>query len=192
MEQIPGFGPDKEANRAQAREIIKRKGLEGYTVGISAWAALRPSTAGSLAVCGMLQKVGMNCTTNFMEVGPYYSMVNARRIPKGEVVVHPSGPSLNSVDVSLGEVFHPDGARNYGAYPRDPVLLDLYAKQSAEQDPEVRGELVREYQRYFLSKHYHILLAQRGVGAFWASNIHNLSDGLIFTWPSRLDNVWIE
>ena len=191
LRNIPGYGMDANARRAEARSILASKGLSDLSVTMVTRGDLESFREVAVVACDQLSKAGINCTNENMEVGPYYDMVNAKQIPAGGMVYHSIGPGLSTIDATLKEAFHPDGVRNYGGY-QDDHLKQLYDQQFRELDEAKRRELLFEYQRYFINQYYFTLTSIGGAfDARW-NNIHGMEGFSPHgSWPTRWDGVWI-
>ena len=193
MRAIPGYGKDASARRAEARQILERKGLVGHAFKIFSRNDLGAFRDSSIVACDLLDKVGFNCTFGGMETGPYYDMVGKRQIPAGDAVVHSVGIYASNTDGIVSHAYHPDGARNYGDYTDGVAeLRTLFRQQSQELDAGTRETLMKEYQTNFLELYHHTLLGWRGWTTVHWNYVHNIkptnNSFHVLNWA----DVWME
>ena len=193
VQTIPGYGLDLDARLAQSREIQSRYDVPPFKIfsrGDSP--AFRDS---NITACDLLNKAGFDCTSKLSEIGAFYENVNNRRLLKNEIALNSTAISTPAPDAIIGQAFHPDGVRNYGAWEdTDGSFRALFDRQSQQLDEAKRIELLQEYQRKFLNEYHLFVLGWRGGAAAWWNYLHGsaIATGLNSYWPSRYDDAWKE
>ena len=166
LEKIPGYWRDPERSRAEARRLLKEAGIpDNFTFAFTNRGLTGAQRVG-VYVIDQWRKIGVQATHRVLETGPYFS---ALRSGDFESSVDFSCDFADEPDLQLTKYLSSDrSAINYSRYS-DPVLDELYDRQSREQSPERRKQLVWEFERRVLGEMAHqvIILGQVRVVALW-------------------------
>jgi len=187
--KLAGYGEDIEANRAEARRLLKEAGQEGLTFILNNRAVDQPYKVVGTWLIDQWKKVGMNVT---QQVNPSPIFYDILRKKKDFDV---------SIDFNCQSVINPiadvtkflgSAGNNYGNYD-DPVLEGIYDKLVRAETEAEQRTLMREYETRALSDQAHI-----GITLWWYKI--NAYRSYVKGWkiaPSHylnqsLDNVWLD
>ena len=156
LNKLAGYGTDIEKSRAEARRLLKEAGVpEGFTFTFSNRGIPMPYEPLGVWLIDQWRRIGLNVKQEVIEAATYYSVLR-----KGDAQV--------AMDFQCGYIVEPDldlykflstkrNPANYGYY-EDPVLDELYDKQSRATDPEERKKLIREFEKRLLDDEVHYLM----------------------------------
>jgi len=156
LKSIAGYWPDIEKSRTEARRLLKEAGVpEGFSFVFTNRGTPMPYEPLAVWMIDQWRKIGLNVTQNVVESAGYYTPLR-----KGDTQVF--------MDFQCGYIVEPDldmykflsadrNPANYGFY-KDPVLDDLYDKQSAATNPEERKKLIRQFEKRLLDEEAHYLM----------------------------------
>ena len=144
-EQLPGYGPDVEKNRAEAREIMKKLGYgpdkplvtKLSTRDIPAWR--QPA----VLLNAQLKEIYIDADLDIVDTTQWYPKVMRKDYTIGAV---PMETGVDDPDQMFYENFYTGAARNYAGYS-DPEFDKLVDQQSVEADPEKRKAIVWQAER---------------------------------------------
>jgi peptide/nickel transport system substrate-binding protein len=191
LNKLAGYWPDIEKSRAEARRLLKEAGVpEGFSFTFTNRGIPMPYEPLGVWMIDQWRKVGLNVTQRVIEPAAYFGAIR-----KGEHEV--------AMDFQCGYIVEPDldmykflsvgrNPANYGRYT-DPVLDELYDKQSRATDVEERKKLIRQFEKRVLDEEAHYLMTLQ-----WHRIIPHASNlkGWTIT-PSHylnntLDTVWLD
>lgn len=156
LHKLAGYWTDPEKSRAEARRLLKEAGVpEGFSFTFSNRGIPMPYEPLGVWMIDQWRKVGLNVTQRVIESAAYYATIR-----KGE---HEA-----AMDFQCGYIVEPDldmykflsssrNPANYGYY-EDPVLDELYDKQSRAASVEERKKLIRAFEKRLLDEQAHYLL----------------------------------
>jgi peptide/nickel transport system substrate-binding protein len=191
LEKIPGYWPDIEKSRAEARKLLKEAGVpDNFTFAFSNRSITGAQRVG-VYVIDQWRKIGVNASHRVLETGPYFT---ALRSGDYEASVDFSCDFADEPDLQLTKYLSSDKSPiNYAKYS-DPTLDDLYERQSREQNLDRRKQLVWEFERRLLGEMAHqvIILGQVRSVALWnyvkgwkVTPSHYLNQDLATVWLAR-------
>jgi peptide/nickel transport system substrate-binding protein len=139
---LPGFGPDVEQNRAEARGIMERLGY-----GPNNRLKFKISTRGlplyrepAELLQGQLKEIHVDAELEMVETSLWFNRLGRKEFSLG---VNATGNGIDDPDQTLFENFACKSARNYARYC-NPDLERLFDEQSREIDQNRRRALVNE------------------------------------------------
>ncbi len=160
LERLAGYGRDIRASRAEARRLLREAGVpDGSTLTLTATGVAQPFEAIAVWLIDQWRAVGLQVRQEVPERARYYEMLRG-------------GGYQISFDPKCGYVMEPDldlskfqsgpttadprgiSHANYARY-KDPVLDELYVRQSRARTPEERRRLLREFERRLLDEEAH-------------------------------------
>jgi peptide/nickel transport system substrate-binding protein len=190
LKKIAGYWPDIEKSRAEARRLLKEAGVpEGFSFTFTNRGTPMPYEPLAVWMIDQWRKVGLNVTQNVVESAGYYGVIR-----KGDQQVH--------MDFQCGYIVEPDldmykflsvdrNPANYGFY-KDPVLDELYDKQSRSTNPEERKQIIRQFEKRLLDEEAHYLMTLQ-----WhriiphSSKVHGWQVTPSHYLNNTLDTVWL-
>jgi peptide/nickel transport system substrate-binding protein len=152
LQQLPGFWPDIEKSRAEAKRLLKDAGAEGLSFELLNRGVDQPYKFVGTWLVDEWSKIGLKVTQRVMPTGPW---LDAMRNGNFEVVsqanCHGVPNPLLDVDAYLPSSVY---AGNYGYY-EDQQEVDLYNKMLRETDFAKQRALMREFEKYVLDTEAH-------------------------------------
>jgi peptide/nickel transport system substrate-binding protein len=142
IEKLPGFGPNMEANRTEAKRLLAEAGVTNLQLKLLNRPIRHPWESLGIFIVDQLRQVGLQAEITPAETPQYFSQLTSGNF---DIAVDFN----NSVTDDPTEVlakYVPGTALNYtGA--GDRTLVDLYDRQSKSVDPQQRKALVGDFQR---------------------------------------------
>jgi peptide/nickel transport system substrate-binding protein len=145
LQSLPGYGPDVQKNRAEAREIMKKLGY-GPDKRLPVTVTTRDTPAyrdPSVLLIDQLKEIYIDGTLNAIDTTQWYPTVMRKAYTVGLTV---SENGLDDPDQQFYENFVCGAERNYTGYCSKEVD-ELIDRQSSEADVEKRKKLVWEIER---------------------------------------------
>jgi peptide/nickel transport system substrate-binding protein len=191
LEKVPGYWPDIEKSRVEAKRLLKEAGVpDNFAFAFSNRSITGAQRVG-VYVIDQWRKIGVNANHRVLETGPYFT---ALRSGDYEASVDFSCDFADEPDLQLTKYLSSDKSPiNYAKYS-DPTLDDLYERQSREQNLDRRKQLVWEFERRLLGEMAHqvIILGQVRSVALWnyvkgwkVTPSHYLNQDLATVWLAR-------
>ena len=147
-EAVPGYGPDVEKNRAQARELMKKAGY-----GPDKRMKLKVSTRGislykdpAVILAGQLKEIWVDADVEIIETAQWFTKVARKDYSVG---LNTTGNGVDDPDQNFFENFSCKSERNYTGYC-NPEIEKLFEVQSRETDMEKRKKIVWDIDRKLL------------------------------------------
>jgi peptide/nickel transport system substrate-binding protein len=190
LNKLAGYWTDAEKSRAEARRLLKEAGVpDGFSFTFKNRGVPMPYEPLGVWMIDQWRRVGLNVKQEVIEAAAYFGVLR-----KGDFEV--------AMDFQCGYIVEPDldmykflsvdkNPANYGRY-KDPVLDDLYDKQSRETNPEKRKQIVRQFEKrvldeethYFMTLQWHRIIPHSSKVKGWTvTPSHYLNN--------TLDTVWL-
>jgi peptide/nickel transport system substrate-binding protein len=155
LQKLPGYWPDIEKARAEARRLLKEAGAEGLKFELMNRNIDQPYKYVAAWVIDEWRKVGLNVTQKVLPTGPFYEGLRSGNFDvtvdfNCQSVVN---PPLDTAKYLPSSVY----TENYGQYD-DPKSIELYNKMLHEPDPVKQREAMREYETYTLDTAAHAIV----------------------------------
>jgi peptide/nickel transport system substrate-binding protein len=156
LNKLAGYWTDAEKSRAEAKKLLREAGVpEGFSFTFKNRGIPMPYEPLGVWMIDQWRRVGLNVKQEVIEAAAYFGVIR-----KGDFEV--------AMDFQCGYIVEPDldmykflsvdrNPANYGRY-KDPVLDELYDKQSRETNPEKRKVLVRQFEKRVLDEEAHYLM----------------------------------
>jgi peptide/nickel transport system substrate-binding protein len=144
LAHVAGYGKDIEASRREARRLLKEAGVpEGFSFEITNRPPPMPYETVAIWLIDQWRRIGLNVTQTSQDLGVYYNNVRSGNF---SVAMTTISDYADDPDFQLAWFLSPERSPdNYGRY-RDPVLDDLYVRQSQTLDKAQRRQLVKQFQ----------------------------------------------
>ena len=188
--KLAGYGRDIRESRSEARRLLAEAGVpDGFSFVLKNRDVPMPYQHIGTWLVDEWRRIGLNVRQEIQESGQYFKDLR-------------TGNFELSTDFQCGYVVDPDldlykfqsrrrSDANYGRYT-DPVLDDLYVRQSRSVDPQQRARYIRAFERRLLDQEAHYIYTLQ-----WHRLIPHSSSvrGWTIT-PShylnnQLDTVWL-
>ncbi len=185
LAKMPGFRPDKAAERAEAKKLLADA---GYPSGLAVKVMIARENAEDLVPLGaQFKNLGVTLEADLQEANSIYD-----RALKGDYQMasrsRGHGPDPDGI---YGYAFHCGAGGNFSLFC-DPKADELDTKQTQTLDPEARRKIVWELEKYILQQ-APMLPMGYAKGGVWAINkqVRNHYPHPIFWNNQRLDAVWL-
>jgi peptide/nickel transport system substrate-binding protein len=152
LEQIPGYGPDIEKSRAEARRLLKEAGAEGLSFELLNRNVDQPFKYVATWLIDQWSKVGLHATQRVEPTGPWFE---AMRNGKFDVVLEAPGHGLVNPLLDVQKLLPQSvDAENYARYSDDAEVA-LYQQMLHETDPAKQRVLMRQLEKHLLGDQAH-------------------------------------
>ncbi|MBX9946369.1 MAG: ABC transporter substrate-binding protein [Reyranella sp.] len=191
LAEVPGFGPDIEKNREEARALMAKAGysrerpmtLKVATRGIPLYRA--PATI----LVKQLKEIHIDATLDIVETSLWFTRLNRREYSVG---VNTTGNGVDDPDQSLYENYACRSERNYNGYC-NPALERLFDVQSAEADPEKRRRLVWEIDAKLLADGARPPIVWNSAATCWQPHVKGYVPFVNGMYNGfRFEDVWLD
>jgi len=189
LAKLAGYWKDINASRAEARKLLKEAGAEGLSFTFTNRGTPMPYEPLAVWLIDQWRQIGLSVKQEVVESAAYYATLR-----KGEFDA--------AMDFQCGYIVEPDldlykftsrsrNPANFGFYD-DPVLDDLYQKQSRAASVAERKNFVRQFEKRLLDEEAHYLMTLQ-----WhriiphSSKVHGWQVTPSHYLNNLLDTVWL-
>ncbi len=156
LAKLAGYWPAIDSSRAEAKRLLREAGVpDGFSFTFKNRGIPMPYEPLAVWMIDQWRQIGLNVKQEVIEAAAYFASLR-----KGEHEV--------AMDFQCGYIVEPDldlykfvsvdkNPANYSRY-KDPVLDDLYLKQSRAVDPEERRKYIRAFEKRLLDEEAHYLM----------------------------------
>jgi peptide/nickel transport system substrate-binding protein len=155
LEKLAGYGRDIQKSRAEARRLLREAGVpDGFSFTFKNRGIPMPYETVGIWLIDQWRQIGLNVKQEVVEAA---TMVSVLRRGDFDVASDAQCSFVVEPDIDV-QKFQSVGVsdNNYGHY-KDPVLDDLFMKQSRAVDPEERKRYVRAFEKRLLDEEVHYL-----------------------------------
>src|SRR3954454_13099168 len=152
LQKLPGYWPDIEKARAEAKRLLNEAGAEGLKFELLNRNVDQPYKYVAAWVIDEWRKIGLNVTQKVLPTGPFYEGLRSGNFDV-TVAFNCQGvvnPPLDTAKYLPASVY----TENYGQY-EDPKSVELYNKMLHEPDLQKQREAMRDYETYTLDTAAH-------------------------------------
>ncbi|HEX5317853.1 MAG TPA: ABC transporter substrate-binding protein [Stellaceae bacterium] len=154
LEKLPGFWPDIEKSRAEARRLLKEAGAENLSFQLLNRQTDQPFKYVGTFVVDEWSKIGLNVTQRVVPTGPWFA---AMRAGDFDVTLEANCQSVVNPPLDVSKYLpHTIFTENYGGY-EDDKEVEIYTKMLHEPDPAKQRALMREFETYVVGTQAHEL-----------------------------------
>ncbi|MGH7268290.1 MAG: ABC transporter substrate-binding protein [Candidatus Rokuibacteriota bacterium] len=153
LEKLAGYGRDINKSRAEARRLLKEAGVaEGFSFTFKNRGTPMPYEPLAVWMIDQWRQIGLNVKQEVIESAAYFAVL---RRGEHEVAMDFQCGYMVEPDLDLYKFLSED--KNPANYCRckDPVLDDLYLKQSRATDVEERKKYIRQFEKRLLDEEVH-------------------------------------
>jgi peptide/nickel transport system substrate-binding protein len=147
-EAVPGYGPDVQKNREEARALMKKAGY-----GPDKHLPLKISTRGislykdpAVILAGQLKEIWIDADVDIIDTAQWFPKIARKNYSVG---LNTTGNGVDDPDQNYYENFSCKSERNYTGYC-NPEIEKLFDAQSSETDIDKRRKIVWEIDRKLL------------------------------------------
>jgi peptide/nickel transport system substrate-binding protein len=188
LEKIPGFWKDAEKSRAEAKRLLAEAGYpNGFKTVLKNRNVKLPYQDLAVYVIQEWRKIGVEVENRPLETATWFA--DGRDTGNFELYLQPTVEFMDDPDQFLNR-YTTGASANYGRFS-DPVLDDLYSRQTRTIDPTERKKLVIELQKRVLEQAYYM------PGLWWTRRVVHLSKVKNYVAPpshytnQKLQDVWL-
>jgi peptide/nickel transport system substrate-binding protein len=154
--KIAGYSRDGDANKAQARQMLKEAGVpDGFSFVYKNRDVPSPYEPVGVFLIDQWRKIGLNVTQQVLETTAYFNDIRSGNF---DVMVDFQADYMDEPDLHLAKFLSVD--RNTANYAKfiDRTLDDLYDRQTRETDPEKRKQIVWDFERRVLDDQVYVVM----------------------------------
>ena len=162
LEKIPGFWPDIEKSRAEAKRLLKEAGAEGLTFELINRNVDQPYKYLGTWLIDQWGKIGLHVTQQVVPTGPWFASLRG-----GDFAVNTGGNCHGIVNPVIDVqtwLSHSVSSQNYGYY-EDPKEDEIYDKMLHETDVAKQHALAYQFDERVLGEEAHY------IHTFWWNRI---------------------
>jgi peptide/nickel transport system substrate-binding protein len=188
---VPGYGPDVQKNREEARTIMKKLGY-----GPDRHLPLKVSTRGisiykdpAVIFAGQLKEIWIDAEVDIIETSQWFTKIGRKAYSVG---LNTTGNGVDDPDQNYYENFACKSERNYPGYC-NPEIEKLFDVQSQEPDVDKRRKIVWEIDRQLLADGARPVILWNRSGTClqsyvkgWVKQINSVYNGF------RFEDVWLD
>ncbi len=148
LEKLAGYGRDVKASRAEARRLLREAGVpDGYAFTFKNRGLPQPYETIAIWLIDQWRQIGLTVKMETIEASAHVSML---RRGDFEVASDAQCSYIVEPDIDLQKYQSVGISDNNYSRSKDPVLDDLYTRQSRAVDPEERKRLLRALEKRLL------------------------------------------
>jgi peptide/nickel transport system substrate-binding protein len=188
---LPGYNPDVEKNRAEAREIMKKLGYSS-----DRRLRLKIATrnvpqyrAPAVLLTDQLKEVFVDGELEIVETASWFRRIALKEYMIGAEL---TGGGVDDPDQQFYENYSCGSPRNYTGYC-NPGLEQLFDRQSAEADLPKRRQLVWEIERNLAEDGARPMISYNRFAYCWQPQVKGwtmMVNSIINNW--RMEDVWLD
>ncbi len=191
LETVPGYGPDVQKNRADARQIMEKLGY-----GPDKRLAIKIATRNvasyrdpAVILIDQLKEIYIDGELDTVETANWHSKVTRKDYMVG---LNATGNGVDDPDQNFYENYSCGSARNYTGYC-NPELDKEFDRQSAEINQEKRKKLVWEIDRKLQEDQARPIILHNIGATCWQPQVKGLTimvNSIYNGW--RFEDVWLD
>jgi len=191
LRTLPGYSPDVQKNREEARQIMERLGYgHDKRLAILLTTRNRPVERDpAVVLLSQLKEVYIDAELQLVETPQWYPKIMRKDYA---IALSTSENSLDDPDQTLYENYVCDAARNYTNYC-SPELDKLIDQQSMEADAEKRRLLVWKIERKLAEDDVQPVIFYGRFATCWQPRVKGITvmvNSLFNGW--RMEDVWLD
>jgi peptide/nickel transport system substrate-binding protein len=191
LKTLPGYDPDAQKNRAEARKIMEKLGYgpdkmlvtKLSTRDIPSWR--QPA----VLLNSQLKEIYIDADLDIVDTTQWYPKIMRKDFTIGAV---PMETGVDDPDQMYYENFYTGAARNYSGFS-DPEFDKLVDQQSVEANPEKRKQIVWQLERKLADAAVRPVLFYPVAASCWQPYVKNLTimvNSIYNGW--RMEDVWMD
>jgi peptide/nickel transport system substrate-binding protein len=191
LQTLPGYDPDVQKNRAEARKLMEKMGYGpdkrlGVTVSTRNIAGYRDP---AVILIGQLKEIYIDAVLDTIDTTQWYPLLTRRDFKVG---VNVTETAVDDPDVNFYESYVCGAQRNYTGYC-NPEVDKLVDRQSAETDIEKRKRLVWEIERKLANDDARPILFYTRAAHCWRPELKGLTVMVNSIYNgNRFEDLWLE
>jgi peptide/nickel transport system substrate-binding protein len=188
LQKLPGFGTDAEKSRAEAKKLLAEAGYpNGFKVVLKNRNVKLPYQDFAVYAVQEWRKIGIQAEQRPEETAAWFA--DGRDTGNFELIVAPTVEASDDADVFLRRYTTGD-PQNWGRFS-DPVVDDLFSRQSRALDSAERRKAIVQLQKTVLEHAYYM------PGLWWTRNVVHWTKVKNYVAPpnhyanQKLQDVWL-
>ena len=188
IQKFPGFGPDAEKNRAEARRLLAEAGYpNGLKIVLKNRNVRLPYQDFAVFVIQEWRKIGVEADHRPLETAAWFE--EGQKTGNFEAMIFPPVEFMDDPDLWLS-IYTTGDTRNWGRFS-DPKVDALFARQTRTLNPAERKKLVNDMERIVLETTPYI------PGLWWTRNLVHWAKMKNYVAPpnyysnQKLQDVWL-
>jgi peptide/nickel transport system substrate-binding protein len=188
---LPGYGPDVEANRAEARKLMEKHGY-GPNNRLSVQVQTRNIAQyrdPSVILIDQLKQIYIDGDLEVVETANWFPKIARKDYT---IAGNLTGSGVDDPDAYFYEHYACGSERNYTNYC-NPELEKLYEQQSREPDQEKRKKLVWQIDKVLTEDAARPIIYRYDLGTCWYPRVHGVTimvNSIFNGW--RFEDVWLD
>jgi peptide/nickel transport system substrate-binding protein len=191
LETIPGYGPDIEANRAQARKLMEKAGY-----GPDKHLQVKVSTRNlavyrdpAVILIDQLKSIYIDAELDVVDTAQWFPKIARKDYALG---LNLTGNAVDDPDQSFYENYSCKSERNYTNYC-NPAIEKLFDQQSAETDVAKRRKLVWDIDKQLQEDVARPIIFHGRGGTCWQPYVKNITVMVNSSYNGyRYEDVWLD
>ena len=191
LQTLPGYDPDVQKNRAEARKLMEKLGYGpdkrlAVTVSTRNIAGYRDP---AVILIGQLKEIYIDAVLDTIDTTQWYPLLTRRDFKVG---VNVTETAVDDPDVNFYESYVCGAQRNYTGYC-NPEVDKLVDRQSAETDIDKRKRLVWEIERKLANDDARPILFYTRAAHCWRPELQGLTVMVNSIYNgNRFEDLWLE
>jgi peptide/nickel transport system substrate-binding protein len=188
LEKLAGYGHDINANRAEAKRLLREAGVpDGFSFTFKNRGIPHPYEPLGIWLIDQWRQIGLNVKQETIEPSAYYPMLKRADF---EVTMDFQCGFIVEPDLDLPRFISTSDA-NYGRH-KDKVIDELFTKQARANDIEERKKYLRAFEKRLLDEEAHVIYTLQ-----WhriiphSSKVHGWTITPSHYLNNQLDTVWL-
>ena len=151
LQKLPGFWPDIEKSRAEARRLLKEAGQEGLKFKLLNRQLGQPFQPAGIFVVDQWRRIGVQVEHLEIETSPYFQAIESGNF---DVAVNNISDFADDPSAQFNTLLSKKGSAIAYSRHSDEKLDTLFNQQAIETDPVKRLAIVNEFERHALTQAY--------------------------------------
>ena len=188
LHKLPGFSPDIEKNRAEAKKLLAEAGYpNGFKLILKNRNVKLPYQDFAVFAVQEWRKIGIQAEQRPEETAAWFA--DGRDTGNFELIVAPTVEASDDPDIFLRRYTTGD-PQNWGRFS-DPSVDDLFSRQARSLDPAERRKIILQLQKTVLEHAYYM------PGLWWSRNVVHWTKVKNYVAPpnhyanQKLQDVWL-
>lgn len=170
LAKVPGYWPDIEASRAEAKKLLAEAGYpNGFDTTLTTRKGAGTHDARGVFLADQFARIGVRAKLNVQESAVYFETMKAANF---DIATNVISSLANDPDFLIGDFHTCKGGLNYAGICSDKVD-ELYMKQSETVDVDERKRVTRELELAALNEFATVVLYFKDKFVATSKRVHN-------------------
>ncbi|MFI5341187.1 MAG: ABC transporter substrate-binding protein [Candidatus Methylomirabilales bacterium] len=187
LSKLPGYAPDKNAERARARKLLAEAGFPNGFKGAMLVRRGEQFESAGILIKDQLGQIGIDVNLDVQETAAYYARLAKRDF---EIYGGSYSTAVDDPDAIFGQNYLCNAGRNYSGMCVEEVEK-LFLQQSQIRDPKARLPVVHELQRVALQQVMKAVLGFRVTFYLYSGTVRNYRPHYSRYLAESREQVWL-